>query len=398
MTSGAGVASTDAAEAGDSALLGIAVLATTTLVAGRFVVSPLLPEVIVSFGITAAAAGLALSGMWAVQALTQFPGGRLVDAWTAKTVLVGGLATSMAGLGLVLVATAFPLFVLGLAVFGLGVGLYTPAIVTVLSQSFPGRRSRAFSLHEVAINVGGIAAGGLAVIALTAGSWRFAFLPVLGLLIAITGVTHRRYRAPYRVGPATLDLAGTRSRLLGDRRSLAMLLAFALLAFSWQGVANFLPTLLQVEKGFTSTLASQAFAGLFVAGIVATLVVAPHGDRFGPVRLAAVALLVGATGLGLLVSTASVVGTIAGILLFGFGGTAFWPLMLAALVGLLPDDTVGGDYGAFSTVFTTVGSLGSTYVGVVADATSFGTAFAGLGGCVFAAALVLAWLARDQSS
>lgn len=375
-------------------LLGIAVLATTTLVAGRFLVSPLLPEVIASFDITASSAGIALTVMWSLQAVFQFPGGRLVDAWTPKTVLIGAFAVALVGLAVVLSAGSFAWFVLGLAVFGLGNGLYSPAIVTTLSMSFKSRRARALSFHEIAINVGGISAGALAVAALAIGSWRLGFVPLVVVLVLTAWVTHRRYEQPYQFGPVTLDLAGTRDRMLGDRRSLAMLVAFALLAFSWQGVASFLPTLLQVDKGFGPSLASQAFTGLFVAGIVATLLVAPHGDRLGPVRLATGALLVGAVGIALLVGLSSVIGVLAGILLFGLGGTAFWPLMISALVARLPDENVGGDFGAFSTVYTTLGSLGSAYVGVVADLSSFETAFAGIGGCVLTAALVLAWLSR----
>lgn len=397
MDSPSGSSGTDADDE-NPLLLGIVAVATATFVAGRFAVSPLLPEVISTFGITAAAAGLGLTVMWAVQALSQFPGGRLVDAWTPKTVLVGGVTIAVVGLGLLMAAGRFITFVLGLAVFGLGMGLYLPAMVTVLSRSFVTRRARAFSVNEVAVNVGGIAAGGLAVGAIALGTWRVAFVPVLVLLVAVAVTTHRCIPEPYRFGQATLDLAGTRSRLFGDRRWLAMLLVFALLSFSWQGVSTFLPTLLQVEKGFGPALASQAFAGLFFAGLVATLVVAPQGDRFGPLRLASVALVVGASGLGLLVWSSSTIAALGGILLFGFGGTAFWPLMITALVGVLPDDTVGGDFGAFSTVFTTIGSLGPASVGLVADLSGFQVAFAGLGGCVATAAVVLGWLALTQSS
>lgn len=379
-------------------LLGIAVVGTMTVIGGQFVVSPVLPEVIETFGLTPSTAGIGLTLLWAAVALAQYPGGRLVDAWTPKTVLVSAMGVAAVGMGLVLIAPTFELFVAGLVVFGVGTGALWPAIVAALSRSFASRRARAFSIHEVAINVGGIAAGGAAIGAIALGSWRLAFVPVLGLLIATAAVTHRRYDEPYRFGPVRLDLVRTLGQLLGSRRAVSMLAVFTLLSVAWQGILSFLPTFLRAERGFGPTMASQAFTGLFVAGIAAALLVAPKGDRYGPIRLGGAVLVLGVVGLGLLVGTASVAGAVAGILLFGFGGTAVWPLMISALVDWLPEDRVGGGYGAYSTVFTTLGSLGPAVVGVVADVASFEVAFAGLGGCLLLAAGLLTWLARAQSS
>lgn len=44
--------------------------------------------------------------------------------------------------------------------------------------------------------------------------------------------------------------------------------AFSLYNLAWQGSISFLPTYLQVQKEVTPFLANNAFAGLFLIGVV----------------------------------------------------------------------------------------------------------------------------------
>ena len=64
---------------------------TTTPVSGQLAVSPLLPTIIAALAITPARAGVAPSVMRALVALCRFPGGRLADQLSRKTVLVDAL-------------------------------------------------------------------------------------------------------------------------------------------------------------------------------------------------------------------------------------------------------------------------------------------------------------------
>jgi hypothetical protein len=51
--------------------------------------------------------------------------------------------------------------------------------------------------------------------------------------------------------------------------------------------------------------------------------------------------------------------------------------MQSYLLGELADDSAGGDFGALKSLYTALGSTGSTYVGIVAGAASYEGAYWG---------------------
>ena len=366
-----------------------------TLFSGQLVLSPLLPTIIATLAITPAQAGVALSVMRALVALCRFPGGRLADQLSRKTVLVAAYGLAIAGFLLLSVADSYPAFLLAVAVLGVGAGLYMPAALTQLTETFVERRGRAFGVHEIAVNLGGVIAGGLAVAAIGLPAWNAVFLPVVVVLAAVAVLTHRWNRDAYVVSAdVSFDLRATGSRVFRDPRVLAMLLAFALMAFTWMGTASFLTAFLQAEKGFSPTLAANAFTGLFVVGIAANLVVTPLGDRFGHERTAVASAAFCALGLGLATLSSLTVAVLAGLGLFALGSASFWPLMIASVMNVLPADSMGGDYGVVSMTFMGVGSLGSTYVGVVAERATYATAYLGLVALLVLVVVALLWLAR----
>jgi len=63
---------------------------------------------------------------------------------------------------------------------------------------------------------------------------------------------------------------------------------------------------------------------------------------------------------------------------------------------LFPDDSLGGDFGASKTVYTGIGSLGPTYVGVAAAHFSYTAAFAGLTVMLFLAIGLVVALYMDE--
>ncbi|MDR9431962.1 MAG: MFS transporter, partial [Natronomonas sp.] len=83
---------------------------------GRLVLSPLLPTIIADLDITRAAAGVGLTVMWAFTAAAQFPGGRLSDRLSRKTMLVVGLSGNVLGFTLLALSDGYVGFVVALAV------------------------------------------------------------------------------------------------------------------------------------------------------------------------------------------------------------------------------------------------------------------------------------------
>ncbi|MUW15972.1 MFS transporter, partial [Halorubrum sp. CBA1125] len=68
--------------------LALCTLAFTATMIARLVISPLVPEITVQFGVTNATVGLALSGMWLAYALAQFPSGVLGDRYGERAVIL----------------------------------------------------------------------------------------------------------------------------------------------------------------------------------------------------------------------------------------------------------------------------------------------------------------------
>lgn len=375
-------------------LLLLIALGTAAAFLGRNIFGPLLPAIIEDLAITSSQAGVALTVMWVAIALTQYPGGRMADQLSYKTILIAGMATIVAGFVLLIRSASYPGFVLGLAVMGLGGGLFTPASYAQLAALFRERRGQAFGIYTASIDVGSALAGGVAVVVLAMATWRLSFVPVAAVLGAVAIALHVLHRGSYAVSRPDLEVRHTARRIFGNRRVRWALAAYVLSSAVFQGVLGFLPAFLQFAKGFSPTLAGNAFVGFFVVGMVTRLVAGHLGDRFGYVRVAAGALFVEAAGLALLLAAGSMPVTVAGIVVLAAGMTGFPPVTNAYVMDSFPDASMGGDYGAFRSLFILLGSVGPAYIGFLADRTDYVVAFLGLGPFVLGAFLVMLRLAR----
>lgn len=384
-------------------MLGAVAMGNATIALGTLVLAPLLPAIIDDLGISAFQAGIALSVLWGLNALGQFPGGRLSDQFTRKTLLVAGLAGLVTGFLVLLVTPAivdsggtagFVSFLFGAAVVGIGSGLFPSSAYALLSDLFVDQRGRAFGVYTAHWDLGGAFAAGLAIVALSLGAWRAAFVPVVCLAVVVALLVHRWGREPYAVARPRLDLRGTVNRLFGDDTVRLVILAYALYLVTWQGAVSFLPTFLQFERGFDPALASGAFAMLFLIGVVVKPLSGAVGDRIGRSTVALGALVVGAVGLAGIVAAPTQELVLLSIVVFAVGLMAFSPPMLAFVMTLFPHGSAGGDFGGVRTVYLGLGSLGPTYVGFVAGRISYAAAFTGLVLSLIASALVLGWVVR----
>jgi MFS family permease len=361
---------------------------------GRLALSPLLPTIIADLGISRSAAGAGLTVMWAFTAVTQFPGGRLSDELSRRTVLVAGLTANLLGFVLLATVGGYLGFIIATAVIGAGTGLFIPAKYLTLTDLFVERRGRVFGINSAAAEVGGVMAAGVAVAVLAVGPWRLAFIPVVIALAVGVVALHWWTTEPYRLSRVNMDVRGTVRRLLGADKLRGLLVVFALFSFVWQGITGFLPAFLQAEKGFSGTLASNAFAELFVVAAIVTPLAGGLGDRIGHARIGAVTPAFATAGLVVLLVSDSLIAVLVGIAILAAGLGSFWPVMSAYLMEVLPDGDMGGDFGAIRTVFMGVGSVGPTYVGVTADFGSYTIAFTGFMLCLLACATLIPRIER----
>jgi MFS family permease len=190
-------------------------------------------------------------------------------------------------------------------------------------------------------------------------------------------------------GVPEFDLRATIRRLTVSRQVRRTLLAFAVFGFAFQGTINFLPTFMQVMRGFSPTLANVVFAAVFLLSMVTNPFVGSIGDRFGYPLVAAGGVLVALGGLAGLTSLESTAATAVSVLVLGVGLSSFWPVMDAFIMDQLPDGSMGGDFGALNTFNLAGGSLGPIYVGFVAERTGYRDAYLGLAVPIVAVAALL---------
>ena len=366
-----------------------------TIQIGRLVLSPLLPTIIEDLSITPTQAGFALTTLWGVYALFQYPSGHLSDRLSRKTVVVAGLVMIILGFSLFGLAATYPLFLFTAVVAGVGSGLYPTAARALISDHFVEKRGRAFGLHTGSGDIGGGAAAGLTVLILSVALvWRTAYVPVVAVLVLVLVLVHVRSREPYTVERVSLDVRGAVGRMFGDSDIRWLLGAYCCFTFAWQGTVGFLPTFLQASKGLSPSLASAGFAGLFLVGAVVKPLSGGLGDRVARGPVAAGCLAFGALTLAVLIAVGSTVAIGAATLLFAVGLMGFPPVMQSYLMDVFPDSSMGADLGFMRTVYIGVGALGPTYVGFVAERAGYATAFAGLAALLVVAAVVIAWRVR----
>lgn len=369
-------------------------LGNATVLCGLLVLPPLLPRVVETLSLSSTQAGVALTVMWAGAATFQYPGGRAADDLTRKTVLAASLAVIAVGCLVLSSADGYGLLLVGTASLGVGAGLYWPTMFALTADLFERRRGGAFGVVAASGDVGGVLATGLAGLVLAAtASWQRAFLPVGLAGLGVVAVAHRWNAEPYAVRPVRLGVRQTLRRLFATPGLRGALVAFGLFMFVYQGATGFVPTLLRAEMGFSPRLATDAFAVLFVAGILLKPLAGRVGDRVGHAAVAAVAALGGAGGLAVLLAVPGRLWTVAGLCVFAAGMAALWPTLIADAVERFPDGSVGGDLGGFRTLTYGVGSAGSTYVGAVAGRASYAVAFAGLAAGLVGVGALATWLA-----
>jgi predicted MFS family arabinose efflux permease len=375
-------------------LLAVGVLGSMTVSGGQALISPLLPTIIDALAVSRSEAGLALTLMAALAGLGRYPGGRYSDSLTRKTVMVGALGLMVPGYLALGVASSYPVFLLGAALVGTGAGLYTPAVAGLLSDLFVDRRGQVFGINSASISVGGVLASGLATLVLATATWNAAFPPVVGVLVGLVVLLHVWSDEEYDLDRPSLSLVATVRRLLARPDLRKTVVALVLLSIVWRGTTGFLPTFLQAEKPLGPELANGAYGGLFVVGMVASPVAGRIGDRWGHAVVAAGTAGVGLVGLVALLLANSPVVVVGAVLVFALGLTAFWPVMNTYVMDVAPDSNMAGDFGAIGTVYIGLGSVGPTYVGVVADQLSYTAAFAGLSCCMLATVYLMVRLSR----
>lgn len=348
----------------------------------RVVLPALLPQVKAAFGLDNATAGLLVSLLWGAYAITQFPAGILSDRIGERRTLVTSVVVVAVGVLALALSPTLLLFVGGLLLFGFGSGLYAPPRVTVLSRTFEDNDGTALGVTFAIGNLGAAAMPIVAAaIALWVG-WRAGFgfvVPVFaGVGIALWLVVPIQSNASHTT-TLSRQTASRVVRAVLTRRVLLSWVAMTMVLFAYQGISAFLPIYLIESKGLSQGMASGLYSVFYASGAIAQSLAGNAADVYGsPTVLSAIA------GFGVLTLLALPVvnGVWALALLVVLLGTrlGIGPVGNGYVAGLLPVDVQGTGYGLFRSFYVAVGSTGSLFVGILAEAGLFDEAFFVLAG------------------
>lgn len=358
-------------------VLALAVFANFSQFGSRLVLSPVVPQVIETFGASKSTIGLALTGMWAIYALLQFPSGVLGDRFGERTVILASLGLMGVGSLLLAASPTFTLFALFALVLGAGTGLYFSVASSLLTKLYRNT-GQVLSLHTAGGSLAGLVVPVLAAFLAVRYGWRTAVLLGAAMALPAFGLFFLRAR---RTAPASPD---TPMRNRFQPRRVAALLARPEVAFttgisfittfSFQAYASFFPTFLIEFHGLSTQRAGVAFGAVFLLSTIVQPVVGRLSDRVSRDTVLTGCFLVTVVGLGTVLSAGTVVAVALGVGVLGVGMSWFGVLQ-ARFMDLFDDAERGGGFGLVRTVFIFLGSFGSVVTGTLADVSGWPAAY-----------------------
>lgn len=336
---------------------------------------PLLPAIMDDLAITAFLAGSALTIEQFVKAGAEYPSGKSADQLSRTTVLVVCVGTVIVSLLLMSIAVSYVLFLLGVAILGLGRGMYMPPARALLADLFKEKRGRAFGVNELGVELAGIlgAIGAIGVLAVS--TWRGAFLPLAVLFVPFLAGLIILSMEPITLGSVSLELHKTLRRVLRVRMYRRLLLVYSLFSIGVIGVTAFLPTFLIETHSFSVATASSAYALLFFVGFFTKPTSGYVSDLVPRLHVASAALFVAGVGLALLIYSSYYWLIILGVIVFAAGTRGVTPPLESFLMDRFPAERMGGDFGAIRTLYLLVGSIGPGFAGFAASTMGYVTAF-----------------------
>lgn len=302
------MATTDIARWGEARVISLIGLAHSSSHFYQLALPPLFPLLRDAFDVSYTELGTLMTVFYATSGVAQTGSGFLVDRFTARAVLLTGLAllcTSMLLCGLV--SSFWMLFPLAV-VAGLGNSVFHPADYSILTTSVRrARHGRAYSIHTIGGNLGYAMAPIITLGLAVELGWRDALIIVGGagwILVILLFLNRHLFLAPETA--SEVSVASDRpadkpppGRLAAVRQGLAPLMSvpvvlcflfFVLMAAATIGLQSFFPALLYAHDGVPLVEGSSLLTGYLLAASGGVLLGGFLAERSGSRHALVIAL------------------------------------------------------------------------------------------------------------
>jgi len=370
------------------------------------IIPPLIPFLVPDLGIGYAEASLLVSVFFATYSVVQLPVGKLVGVVSERLLLAGGMAGLATGIGLVGIASTFPLMLLGMVVAGVGGSTYHPTGMAVISDvESETTHGRCMGIHGAMGTFGSMLAPLLmGAVAVRAG-WQAALLTGTSLGLAFALVLYLAYPVVSPEARETRSLAALLEDSTGGgvgelgRRLLWYLSSpvvvglsalFVLIGAEVRAVQTWTPAFATAVADSGASFGNTMLALTMVSAGVTSAVAGYGVDRidrrlfaggcFALTGVVVVALATLSLGRALLT---------VGFVLLGVVMYAIYPAANAIAAGATADMESGSLFAVTQTAAALGGAAGPLVLGTVADLTSITIGFLATAGIALAGVVVV---------
>lgn len=337
----------------------------------------LLPLIGNELGLNYSEIGAILTCQYLVGAISNVPGGLVVDIVGRKTLL---MALSLLWVGVPYLLMGFThaywLILVCSALIGIGNNLWHPAAIPLLAQWFPDRRGLAVAFHGMGGNVGDSLAPLAAGVLLTVLSWRdvvilnvFPALIVSLLIVLYLGRSSDQKEKSddksSRIKPA--DTLWALKTLLKNRTVMMVSTSSAFRSMTQTALLTFLPIFLANEMGYSSAWIGGCIFGLQAAGFIAAPIAGHLSDRMGRRRIIMSSMAMTAIVLLLMATAGRSTAFVLLISFLGFFLFAIRAVMQAWMLDATPRNMGGTSIGILFGGQAIGAAIGPALGGILAD-------------------------------
>lgn len=342
----------------------------------------LLPLIGNELGLSYSQIGLILTCQYVAGALSNVPGGLLVDAVGRKGLL---MALSLFWVGVPYLVMGFThtywLLLTCSALIGIGNNIWHPTAIPLLAHRFPERRGLVVSFHGMGGNVGDAIAPVVAGLMLAAFSWRdvvmMNVIPGLimsALILLSLGRLYegRRVDADQADGQHSERLKGgdtlTAVRaLLANRTVVLLSIGSAFRTMTQTALLTFLPVFLAGDLHYSPTWVGGCLFVLQAAGFAAAPIAGHLSDRMGRRRIIMSSMAMTAVVLLFMALAGRSAAFVFFIAFLGFFLFAIRAVLQAWLLDATPKNMSGTSIGILFGAQAVGGAIGPFTGGVIAD-------------------------------